>query len=190
VGLLKTAHPVPNRFRKSGLAIFLLGGFGQPDLVRFGGTEYAKNVLHGLWGLPPALDFAYEKRVQAAMRELARRGFADTAHDLSDGGLGVAIAETSFSGIGAKIEVDTSERPELFLFHEAPSRILVASAHPNDVKRIAQEFQVECPRIGATMKERLQIRNGAVTWIDCGVEQLREPWEMSLPRLLHPETHA
>ena len=194
VGLLKTAKPVPNRFAKSGLPIFLLGGFGKGDLTRFGGTQYAKQILDKLWGLPPKLDIDYEKRVQAAMREIARQGLADTAHDLSDGGLAVAVAEASFGGgscgIGAKIEIESDERPEFLLFHEAPSRILVASSHADQVKKIAADHQVECPRIGATMKERLQIRNGAMTLIDLNIEDLREPWEKSLPRLLNPDANA
>ena len=188
VGLLKTAKPVPNTFSKSGLPIFLLGGFGRGDLTRFGGTQYAKQILDKLWGLPPKLDIDYEKRVQAAMREMAH--LVAAAHDLSDGGLAVALAEASFGGVGAKIEIESGERPEFLLFHEGPSRILVASSHDDEIKKIAADHQVDCPRIGATMKGRLQIRNGAVTLIDSSVEALREPWDKSLPRLLNPEANA
>ena len=106
----------------------------------------------------------------------------------------VGVAEASFGGgsvgIGAKIEIESEQRPEFLLFHEAPSRILVATSHADEVKKIAAEFNVECPRIGATMKGRLQIRNGAVTLIDLSIDDLREPWEKSLPRLLDPEAHA
>ena len=132
----------------------------------------------------------YEKRVQAAMREIAIQGHASAAHDLSDGGLAVAVAEASFGGIGAKIEIESSERPEFLLFHEAPSRILIATSHADEVKEIAARHHIECPRIGATMKERLQIRNGAVTLIDLCIDDLREPWEKSLPRLLHPDANV
>ncbi len=48
-----------------------------------------------MWGLPPALDMDYEKRVQAAMREIVDAGLAESAHDLGDGGLAVALAECS-----------------------------------------------------------------------------------------------
>ena len=190
VGLLKTAKPVPNRFPKSGLPVFLLGGFGKGDLTRLGGTQYAKQVLGALWGLPPKLDIDYEKRVQAAMREIARQGFALAAHDLADGGLAVGVAEASFGGVGAKIEIESTERAEFLLFHEGPSRILIASHFADEVKKIAADHNVECPRIGATMKGRLQIRNGAVTLIDLSIEELREPWEKSLPLLLSPEANA
>ena len=51
-----------------------------------------------MWGLPPALDMDYEKRVQAAIREIVNGGLAESAHDLSDGGLAVALAECSHGG--------------------------------------------------------------------------------------------
>ncbi len=66
-----------------------------------------------LWGLPPALDMDYEKRVQAAIREIVAEGLAESAHDLSDGGLAVALAECSFgpAGIGAQIDLDSRPAP-------------------------------------------------------------------------------
>ena len=54
--------------------MMLLGGLGSCDATRFGGTQYAKVVLNNMWGLPPALDMDYEKRVQAAIREIVNEG--------------------------------------------------------------------------------------------------------------------
>jgi hypothetical protein len=58
------------------------------------------------------------------------------------------------------------------------------------VEKIARENNVECLRLGVTMKEKLQIRNGSETssemWIDCRVERLREVWENALENLLSP----
>ena len=73
----------------------------------------------------------YEKRVQSAMREIVAEGLAESAHDLSDGGLAVALAECSFgpAEIGASIDLDSDLRPEMLAFHEAPSRILISTAH-------------------------------------------------------------
>jgi phosphoribosylformylglycinamidine (FGAM) synthase-like enzyme len=87
-----------------------LGGVGECDEVRFGGTEYAKVILNELWGLPPALDMDYEKRVHDAMREIVAAGLAESAHDVSDGGLAVAAAECCFGrrGRGADFESDLS----------------------------------------------------------------------------------
>ena len=72
VGLLPTVAPIPMTFPKAGLDLVLLGGLGDSDLTHFGGTQYAKQVLGALWGLPPKLDMPFEKRVQEATREIVR----------------------------------------------------------------------------------------------------------------------
>ena len=59
-----------------------------------------KVVFDKLWGLPPALDMDREKRVHEAMREILAEGLAESAHDLSDGGLAVALAECCFGPAG------------------------------------------------------------------------------------------
>ncbi|HEV2444279.1 MAG TPA: phosphoribosylformylglycinamidine synthase subunit PurL, partial [Candidatus Sulfopaludibacter sp.] len=96
VGLMPTQNPVTIPFKSAGRSIILLGGIGTCDDTRFGGTQYAKEIVKQLWGLPPALDMEKEKRVQAAMREIVAGGFAESAHDLGDGGLAVSLAECSF----------------------------------------------------------------------------------------------
>jgi phosphoribosylformylglycinamidine synthase len=194
VGLLKTAPPVTIPFKRQGREVLLLGGLGAVDATRFGGTQYAKAVLNRMWGLPPALDMDYEKRVHTAVREVIAQSVAESSHDVGEGGLGVALAECCAEGTGASITLDTRLRPEFALFHEAPSRILISTNQPEAVEKIARENNVECLRLGVTMKERLQISNGsvthmenqAVTWIDCRVERLREVWETALENLLSP----
>ncbi len=132
---------------------------------------------------------AYEKRVQQAIREIVLARLADAAHDFSDGGLAVALCESSFgpAGIGARIEIPAGMRPEFLLFHEGPSRILVATSQPENVLEIARKNSVEALRIGVTMKERLRIDCGSETLLDCDLTELRQPWETSLERLLHQQ---
>ena len=163
VGLLKTAPPVTIPFKEEGRTVMLLGGLGTVDATRFGGTQYAKVVLNKMWGLPPALDMDYEKRVQTAIREVIAQGLAESSHDVGDGGLAVALAECCAEGIGASISLDTELRPEFALFHEGPSRILLSTSAPEAVEKIARDNNVECLRLGVTMKERLQISNGSAT---------------------------
>jgi phosphoribosylformylglycinamidine synthase len=90
VGTLPTSLPIGISFPKVGLRVVLLGGLGTADARELGGTQYAKVVQNSLWGVPPRLDMEYEKRVQAAIRELVRGGLVASAHDLSKGGLAVA----------------------------------------------------------------------------------------------------
>jgi phosphoribosylformylglycinamidine synthase len=165
VGLLKTAAPVTIPFKSPGRAVVLLGGIGVCDETRFGGTGYAKEILKQLWGLPPALDLDREKRVQSAIREIVAAGLAESAHDLADGGLAVAVAECSFgpAGIGAAVDLDSDLRPEVLAFHEAPSRILISTAQPGKVAAIAEKHGIEAPVVGVTIEKGMEIRQRSMT---------------------------
>jgi phosphoribosylformylglycinamidine synthase subunit PurL len=185
IGLMKTAKPAPVRFQSEGAHVLLLGGFGRNHALRFGSSEYAKVILNQLWGLPPQLDMAYEKSVHDCVREILAAGLAESAHDLSDGGLAVALSESCTGEIGAKIAIDPAERLEFTLFGEAPSRILLTTEDPARIHEIALRYGVECPRIGVTMKERLQVGDGNAMWIDIATTDLKQSFERSLPTLLH-----
>jgi len=186
VGLMKTAQPATIDFKQYGRAIILLGGLGRCDDTRFGSTQYAKVILKQLWGLPPALDMDYEKRVQAAVRDIVTARLAGSAHDVSDGGLAVALAECCFgaNGVGAVIDLDSSLRPEFLLFHEGPSRILVSTAQPEQVASIARKHRIEAPVIGATMRGGLKIRHRGRLVVDCDIQSLRAAWEGALEKAL------
>ena len=172
VGIMTTKIPVPLAFQNAGRDVLLLGGLRTTDWRQFGSTQYAKTVVKDLWGMPPELDMDYEKRVQAAMREIAIADLAESAHDLSDGGLAVTLAECS-GRYGAEIQLESSERPELLLFHEAPSRIVISTTETSNIEEIASRHQVELLALGVTMKKRLRIKNGNVTLIDCAIETLQ-----------------
>jgi phosphoribosylformylglycinamidine synthase subunit PurL len=182
VGLLPTKAPVGIAFRTPGRDIVLLGGIGTCDEVRFGGTQYAKQILRDLWGLPPALDMDYEKRVQAAIRQIIAEDLAESAHDLSDGGLAVALAECGFSPshIGAVVQLDSGLRPEHLLFHEAPSRIIVSTANAARVQEIAEQHGVDAPVIGKTQAHRLEIHNRGQELLSGSVDELNQLWEGAL----------
>jgi phosphoribosylformylglycinamidine synthase II len=186
VGLMRSGKPVPARFQNEGRALVLLGGVGSTDHAHFGGTQYAKAVMDAFWGLPPALDMTYEKAVQDAMRRIVAEGLAESAHDLSDGGLAVAAAECSFgaAGIGARLEVDSDLAPELLLFHEGPSRILISTSKVEEIQAIAHEFGVELAVVGVTMKERLQLSNRSQVLLDCELAAIKDHWQNSLEQLL------
>lgn len=157
---------------------------GQNHALRFGSSQYAKVILDKIWGLPPQLNLEYEKRVHDCMREILAAGLAESAHDLSDGGLAVALSESCTHEIGGRVNVTPTERIEFALFGEAPSRILLATQDPASVREIALRYDVECPVMGATMKGRLQIGNEATMWIDLPTADLKQSFETSLPRLL------
>jgi phosphoribosylformylglycinamidine synthase len=188
VGLMKTAAPVTIPFKEEGRTVMLLGGYGSTNDTHFGGTQYAKVILKTMWGLPPKLDMNYEKRVHAAIREVVNAGLAESSHDVGEGGLAVALAECCANGIGALISIESELRPEYLFFHEGPSRILISTTSPEAIETIAIKNNIECVRLGVTMKERLQIdvniELDAV--IGCEVSELREVWENALEGLLGP----
>jgi phosphoribosylformylglycinamidine synthase len=128
----------------------------------------------------------YEKRVQSAIREIVNHGYAESAHDVSDGGLAVALAECTVNGVGASIEFTSELRPEFALFHEGPSRIVVSTLVPEKIEEIASKYRVEALRIGVTMNVGLRIGDGSVTWIDSPVDRLKQVWENTLAEELAP----
>jgi phosphoribosylformylglycinamidine synthase len=184
VGLMQTAAPVTRDFKTAGRTIFVLGGVGECDEVHFGGTEYAKVILHELWGLPPALDMDHEKRVHDAMREIVAAGLAESAHDVSDGGLAVAVAECCMGSVGAALSFESRLRHEYLLFHEGPSRILISSAHPQAVEAIAARHGVRAERAGVTMNYALAVGIRGATVISVTIEDLKAIYEESLEKQL------
>jgi phosphoribosylformylglycinamidine synthase len=128
---------------------------------------------------------ALEKRVQTTIRDVVGQNLAESAHDLGDGGLAVALAECGFGNkIGARVQVDSDLRPEFLLFGESPSRILVSTANPDGVLAIAANAGVPVLRIGDTIEGELVIRNRDTLLIDRPIASLRERWSGALQALL------
>ncbi len=191
VGLMKTVLPPGIGFRYSDRDIILIGGIGAADEIRLGGTQYAKQVLKHMWGLPPSIELEFEKRVQEAVREIVVSGLAETAHDLSDGGLAWALAESTFKkGIGAAIHLKSDLTPELLLFHEGPSRVLISTAKRAAVQEICERHGVPAPLIGRTGSPLLTISNRGVVLIDVRVSDVQRIWSTALENALHAETHV
>lgn len=193
VGILnQMTVPLGIHFRHPGRSLLLLGGlFPGSDKQRerrFGSSQYAKAVLNQIWGLPPYIDLDYEKRVQRVMREIVRHSLAETAHDVSDGGLAVTLAESSFgtARVGARIELQSDTPSHYLLFGEAPSRILV-SALPDNVPAImelAARFSIESPLVGETTSEKVSICLNGVDLITAHVDKIYGLWDAALERML------
>ena len=188
VGLLKTAPPVSISFRHPGRSVILLGGVGSADTTRFGSSQYAKIILNQLWGLPPALDLDREKRVQAAIREIVNEGLAESAHDLSDGGLGVALAECSVgqalfpaNPIGVHLDLDSDLPADLLLFHEGPSRVLLSTTSAEQVASMAARHQIEAPVVGVTIESEVVIAQKGRVLGRWEIKELQTAFEEALP---------
>jgi len=164
------------------LAVVLLG----ENREELAGSEWLW-LRRGLEaGLPPAVDLAHERRLHGLLARLVAAGLAPTAHDVSDGGLAVALCEAAFGGPrgnGVRIELADTLRPDALLFGEAPGRVLVATGSPEDVLRMAREAVVPARTIGRTGGERLVIGPpGGPAWIDAPLARLRRIWAEAIPR--------
>jgi phosphoribosylformylglycinamidine synthase len=126
----------------------------------------------------------YEKRVHDAMREIVAAGLAESAHDVSDGGLAVAAAECCQGGVGAALNFESDLSPQFLLFHEGPSRILISTASADAVVEIAARHRVAAPRVGIAMNHGLAIGNRGEMLISVTIDNLKAVYGESLEKQL------
>ena len=190
VGLLELAdRVVSRRFQESGDAIMLLGdGAGE-----LGGSEYLK-VMHDLVrGMPPALDLEAERALQALLVTLADERLMRSAHDCSDGGLAVTIAECAFEsiGIGAEVSLEGVEvsgaghmNVAAALFGESASRVVVSVVpeHVTTVLRHAAAANVPARVIGQTGGSRLRLAVAGRIVVDQSVDEAERAWSSAIDR--------
>ena len=190
VGLLEHAdRVVSRRFQESGDAIMLLGE-GRGEL---GGSEYLK-VMHDLVrGVPPVLDLDAERALQTLLVSLAHDRLMRSAHDCSDGGLAVTIAECAFEtiGFGAEVSlegVQVSRHAKVnvaaALFGESASRVVVSVApeHVTAVLRHGAATGVPARVIGRTGGSRLRIAVAGDIVIDQSVDEAERVWSTAIDR--------
>jgi phosphoribosylformylglycinamidine synthase len=121
----------PQGFRTAGQVIYLLGETHD----EFGGSEWAHEVHAHLGGLPPRCDLAGERALGEILINASRDGLLDAAHDLSDGGLAQALAESCVRyGMGARVWVPDGMDPFVFLFSESQARAIVAVPRSEEVR--------------------------------------------------------
>jgi len=208
LGIIEDASRVVKiGFREAGDVILLLDGLAadaaskQLPVVEpaqeFSSSEYSKHVGGIVAGEPPAIDLAAEKRLQGLLVALATDGSVQSAHDISDGGIAVAIAESCFASAGgrpevkalaAKVSLDDSNAAEFALFGERGARAIV-SVKASLVARVletARQYQVTAEQIGQVTRDktlRIEYKGQGykgLAAIDSPVEELRDVWTHSL----------
>jgi phosphoribosylformylglycinamidine synthase subunit PurL len=197
VGILEDVHKtVKMHFAAPGRTIVLLRATEPGDITdaetEFGSSEYAKEILGTLWGYPPGLDLEREAALQKAIVALIAEGLIDSAHDCSDGGLAVALAEKAFpKGVGARLNLVSAGLPaEYVLFGEDASRILV-SCDPANVRRIKQvveKYSVSADVIGETTSDKLEIMLDDQPVVSAPVSDLNKAYETALESALRTDT--
>lgn len=199
VGILEDVAKHATQFFKDENDAIILLGENTDDL---GGSEYLKQIHNMVCGSPPRLDFDREKSLHKTVLALIGRGpstgsgrgpstgsgpsVTKSAHDISDGGLAVALAECCMRDddktIGATIQLEDKIRGDALLFGEAASRIIV-SCEPKDVElvlTIAKSFSCPACQIGRVGGRMLIIND----LICMGVDEIFGLWANGLPRMM------
>ena len=186
VGLIEGRDPVPSAFQAEGDVVVLVGTTRE----ELGGSEFLK-VLHARKeGMPPRLDLDEADRFNRFILACAAGDLLRSAHDLSEGGLAVALAECCICDerktMGAEISVPQEGLSlEALFFGESQSRavITVRTKDWESVSELAQESGLPCRRIGQTGGQKLRI-NGI---IEAPIPVLSETWRGAIGRRIHSE---
>jgi len=194
VGMVGLINDVKKRltasFKQAGDLVCLLG----ETFEELGGSEYLK-VVHGLErGHPPRLDLAAERRLHEFLVAAAEEGILASAHDCSEGGLAVAIAEKAIIGdLGARIEllgnstaIHESMRRDALLYGESQSRVVVTTSeyHLGRLAELSAVFNIPFATIGVVQGAVLCISVGSEVLINAAVADLAQIWKGSLPCLM------
>ena len=156
------------------------------DWRAFSSSEYAKTIHGIVAGAPPAMDLAAEKRLIECLVAVASEGAILSAHDVSDGGLAVTLAESCFGaeGLAAVFSLEGDEPAEAALFGERGARAVV-SLSPASLARvsaIAAQYKVNAQRIGTVTRGEFRIQYNGASVISGDVNSLRKVWSESLVR--------
>jgi phosphoribosylformylglycinamidine synthase len=182
IGVLGVIDDVSRRtkhaFGTDGSPVFLLG----ETRDEFGGSEW--HAMHGfLGGRPPAVDFAREQVLADVLITAAREGLLDAAHDLSEGGLAIALVEACLHGdMGVRVRLPEGADPFVTLFSESAGRAIVSVPRPYEQRFVELCAQRGLPhqRIGTVdlLMPELAIE-GLFT---ASLRELRTAWSSVLPR--------
>ena len=195
VGLIDDEkHITTQFFKNAGDAIILVGEIGD----ELGGSHFLK-VCHGKKiGPPPHVDLAHEIKIQNAVRDLICDGLVKSAHDCSEGGLAVALAESCFNPdgvVGASVDLDGVEAavsaanekrvrtPATTLFNESQSRIMISLAPKNVAHALKSLSAANVPaqKLGLVGADELQIATGGETF-RWPIVDLYDDWFHSIRR--------
>jgi phosphoribosylformylglycinamidine synthase len=198
VGMIGLVHDLDQvrglAWRSPGDAIWLLGApleAPADERVGLGASSYLA-VVHGrLTGRPPLPDLELERGVQSFLRAAIAAGLVASAHDLSDGGLAVALAECCIaSGLGAHIELPAADlRPDRLLFAEGGARVLVSvppaatAAWQEALDRAVPAVPARCLGV-VEAGTSLTLAQAGATLLHLPIEALRSSYEQAIPRRL------
>src|ERR1700729_554025 len=195
VGILdQISKAVGSDFQRAGDAVLLIAPASvsplEERMQEFGSSEYARKVLSALWGTPPSLDLLVEANLHRCLAELSQHGLIDSARDVSDGGIAVALAEAGFRyGIG--LRANLSKAPDLpaewDLFGETASQCILSCAKKSvaQVEKLVGRYNgLMVVTLGETVADLFELAVDSRVLIREKVSGLRNVWSGALAALL------
>ncbi len=183
VGLVQDVdHITTQAFKNEGDVLLLLG----ETRAELGGSEYQKLINGSVSGRPPALNLEVEKNLQQTVLTAIREGFVASAHDLAEGGLGAALVESAEPGLGAVVNWNIGLRPDIALFSESQSRVLlsVKPEHVAGVCEIAAKNGTLCANIGTVGTDEIAIKVNGRELINMPLTEAKAAWRGAIACLM------
>jgi phosphoribosylformylglycinamidine synthase len=209
LGLLEDAsRALGMAFRAEGDVIVLLEGSAAAEAAthraaerEFSSSEYARTIAGVVAGAPPTIDLRAEKRLLDCLAALASEGVLRSAHDVSDGGLAVTVAESCFASGGpgdpplqngllsAQVQLEGSEPTEAALFGERGARAVasVSCERLAQLRSVAAQYHLGAREVGRVTRGEFRIQYNGRTVVSAAAESLLGTWAGALERALETE---
>ncbi|MER2170916.1 MAG: phosphoribosylformylglycinamidine synthase subunit PurL [Psychrobacillus psychrodurans] len=184
VGLVEDlAHVTTQSVKQTGDIVYVIG----ETKTEFGGSELQKLVEKRIFGQAPSIDLEVEVARQKALLNAIKSGVVQSAHDISEGGFAVALAEKAFGATGLGVEVTITGSATSALFSESQSRFIV-TVKPEHAKKF-KEIVADAVQIGTvTDSNNIVISHeDGTTWISGSVDEFRSAWKGAISCLLNSE---
>jgi len=161
-------------FKDEGDIILIIG----KEAKGLGGSQFLFYLHNKIVGPSPTIDLDYERRLQESCLKAIRNGYIKSAHDISDGGLSVALAECCINSqfsFGAKIEFKGNTRPDELLFGESQSRIIITADknNVNKIKALCSEQNIDYQVIGEVEGKSLIVSQNKMKLINLKIDKLK-----------------
>ena len=186
VGLVEhPEHETTQHWKQAGDVILLLGETEE----ELGASALQQFMTGSIFGMPPALDLEKEKNLQEAVLEAIRQNLIASAHDLSQGGLALALLTSCKGELGVHVDWESGIRDDLALFSESQSRILLSTVPQNllMLEKLMQSRNIPCERVGVVMPGRFDIALNGKFLIQEELPELQQLWENALENIMNSE---
>ncbi len=183
VGLVKDlAHVTTQEVKAAGDVVYLVG----ETKKEFGGSELQKLVEGRIFGQAPSIDLNVEAARQKAILTAIQSGLVQSAHDVSEGGVAVALAEKTFAAKGLGIIATLTGSATTALFAESQSRFVLTVKAEN--VELFEKIVRDAQKIGTVTNDaKLTINGETGVLVEGTVEEFRSAWKGAIPCLLKSE---